>query len=204
MANIADCAVAIDMRDIKNNDTLKQAIRRIEKPVEGYESVDEYKTKAGDIYRRVHSLENGHSYTKNNEPTTQEDWYEHIDHTTFKRVEDVYYSNGYRIDLTELHLYPYESGVQVAEFEDHLTLYFGGRWAFPDELEDRLNELGVLWQGAGAEGGCDYYDSEIGNDDFGLRWYKGKSEEDPDVNDWYVEDTTGMSDEDIKQFERRD
>lgn len=200
MSNIADCAVAIDMRDIKNNDTLKQAIRRIEKPIEGYESVDEYITKGGDTYRRIHDLENGHSYTKNNEPTTREDWFEHIDHTTFKRVEEVYYSNGWRVDLTELQLFPYDSGVEVAEFDDHLTLYFGGRWAFPEKLADRLDELGVLWQGAGAEGGCDYYDSKIGNEDFGLRWYKGKGED--GYIDWWVEDTTDLSEEELSKFEK--
>lgn len=200
MANIADCAVAIDMRDIKNNDTLKQAIRRLEKPLEGYESVDTYISNSGNVYRRIHDLKNGYSYTKNNEPTTREDWVEHINHITFKRVEEVAYSNGWRIDLNALRLFPYDSSVEVAEFDDHLTLYFGGRWAFPDELEDRLNELGVLWQGASAEGGCDYYDSKIGNEDFGLRWYKGK-DEDGDTN-WWVEDTTNLSKEELNKFEK--
>lgn len=200
MSNIADCAVAIDMRDIKNNDTLKRAIRRIEKPVEGYELVEEYKTKTGDTYRLVHDLENGNAYTKNNEPTTREDWAENLDWTTFKRVEEVTYSNGWRIDLTELHLFPYASSVSVAEFDDHLTLYFGGRWAFPTKLEDRLNELGVSWQGASAEGGCDYFDSKIGNADFGLRWYKGKG--DDEDTSWWVEDTTDLSEEELKKFEK--
>lgn len=200
MANLADCAVAIAMDDIKNNPTLKNAIRRIEKPIEGYESVEEYTTKGGDIYRRIHALKGGHTYTKNGEPTTREDWFDNIDHITFSRVEETYYNNGWRVDLAELHLYPYDSVVQVAEFDDHLTLYFGGRWAFPDELEDRLNELGVSWQGAGAEGACDYYDSEIGNTDFGLRWYKGKDED--DYINWWVEDTTNLSEEELSKFEK--
>lgn len=200
MANICDCAVAIDMRDIKNNDTLKQAIRRLENPVEGYELVEEYKTKAGDVYRLIHSLGNTNYFYENGEPTTREDWRDNLDWTDFKRVEEVVYSNGWRVDLAELQLFPYESSVEVAEFDDHLTLYFGGRWAFPEKLADRLDDLGVLWQGAAAEGGCDYYDSEIGNADFGLRWYKGK-DEDGDT-DWWVEDTTDLSEEELSKFEK--
>lgn len=200
MANIADCAVAISMDDIQHNDTLKQAIKRLEKPVEGYELVEQYKTKAGDTYRLIHSLGNTNYYYKNNKQTTREDWSENMDWTDFKRIEDVVYSNGWRIDLAELQLFPYESSVDVAEFEDHLTLYFCGRWAFPVELEDRLNGLGVKWQGAGAEGSCDYYDSEIGNEDFGLRWYKGKDED--DYTNWWVEDTTDLSEKELSKFEK--
>lgn len=200
MANIADCAVAIDMRDVKNNDTLKQAIRRLEKPLEGYELVEEYKTEAGDIYRLVHALDSNNRFYKNGKEIERKEYSDNLDLMTLKRVEEVVYSNGWRVDLNALQLFPYESSVEVAEFEDHLTLYFGGRWAFPDKLEDRLNELGVKWQGAGAEGGCDYYDSKIGNEDFGLRWYKGK-DEDGD-NTWWVEDTTDLSEEELSKFEK--
>lgn len=200
MANICDCAVAISKHDLEHNDTLKEAIKRLKKPVEGYELIEEYKSRGGDTYRLEHTLGSNDHYTRNGKPITLEEWRENIDWTTYKRVSEIIYTNGWSIDLGTLGLYTYQSGVDIAEFNDHLTLYFGGRWDFPIEWEDKLNSLGVEWQGAGAEGGCEYYDSNIGNKDFGLRWYKGKDEE--GYNDWWVEDTTGLGREEVRKFEK--
>lgn len=200
MANLADCAIAISKHDIAHNPTLKKAIRPHQKPVEGYELVEEYKTKDGSIYRLEHRLDAENKYFKDGKPTTRDEWAENMDYTSYKRIKEVVYHNGYRLDLIALHLCPYDTSVEVADFDDHLTLYFGGRWAFPTTTEDFLNELGVEWQGADAEGGMDYYNSEIGNHDFGLRWYKDKDEE--GYPNWWVEDTTDLSEEELSKYEK--
>lgn len=197
MANVAECAIAISKADIKR--LPDNAITRAESGVEGYEQTNGY-TRDGHRYTESHQLDGKTEYYKDGKSCTYEDWAERIDWTTYKRGTDVVYSNGWRLDLVALHLCPYQTSVDVVEYDDHITLYFGGRWAFPQDTEDYLNSLDIEWQGAVAEGGCEVYDSQIGTADFGLRWYKGKDED--GYTNWWVEDTTGMSEEDLSKFEK--
>lgn len=108
------------------------------------------------------------------------------DWDTYKCLVDEVYDKGWCVNWKKLNSYSYEMDTQVDEFDDHITVYFGGRWSFPESLENTLNDAGVLWQGAEAESGCDILNDELGNEYFGLECLKER-DEDGYLN-YYVED----------------
>ena len=117
-----------------------------------------------------------------------------MNHVGFEQIKDITVDNGWVVDWVKLKTYSYEYTPSIHEFEDHVTVYFGGRWSFPSNLIDSLDNYGVLWQGAGCEDGCDWQDDEMGNADFGLRVKRERIEwKDDDGNyiyQHYVEDTS--------------
>lgn len=206
MANLADCAFAIAKEDIQKTDG---AIRKAE-PGEksSYVTKDVYKDGNDEyVYWFKWSEGGGNScrLKKGNEvicDTSDPDGMKKISekirgmkHIGFSEtVKDVHVENGWAVDWRKLNTYSYEYTPSIHEFEDHVTVYFGGRWSFPSNLIDSLDNYGVLWQGAGCEDGCDWQDDEMGNTDFGLRVKREKSEwRDDDGNyiyQHYVEDTS--------------
>ena len=89
--------------------------------------------------------------------------------TSNKVIRDVYSSNDWVVDFAKLDAYSYEFDPFIVEKDDYVVVHFGGRWGFPDSLEQKLDSAGVCWQGAGCEDGMDWQNDEIGNYDFGLR-----------------------------------
>lgn len=85
-------------------------------------------------------------------------------------------SNGWAVDWEKLDTYSYDSPTYVEEYDDHITVFFGARWNFPYDLEYKLYEYGVRWQGIACEDGEDYIDDELGNSDFGLCVVEEKGE----------------------------
>ena len=206
MANLADCAFAIAKEDILKTDG---AIRRAN-PGEKCTMVTKSKYKDGNdeyIYwfkwtegptNSCRLVKNGVTIidtTDEKEIAKTTDMLRNMERVGFtETIKDVHVENGWAVDWRKLNSYSYDYTPSICEFEDHLTVYFGGRWSFPSSLEDSLNNYGVMWQGAGCEDGCDWQDDEMGNTDFGLRVKSEKSEwQDDDGNyiyQHYVEDTS--------------
>lgn len=214
MANLADCAVAIAKSDLGK---MQGAVEKVEDDdgKDKYEHAvrSQYKVDGkNDKWTLLH--ENGYNgaesydhYTlkKNGEVVTATDKWAVINEAIdgfglvkewdkTKVLRDNFTSNGWKVDWLKLNSYSYDYTPYVHEYEDHITIYFGGRWDFPSSLEDKLNEYGVLWQGAGCEDGCDWEYDEFGNSDFGLRIKREKSDyvDDDGTEYWnrYVEDTS--------------
>lgn len=197
MANIADCGVAIAKKDLD-----KLGIKKTDHK-DGYESI--YTWEATDKEKHVYrvsecrvGVEDGkdsyyeHTFQVNEQTMDAEEYYVKwqerlfMEHNTCERLVEKDYRNGWKIDWKNLKASSYQSDVWTQEYDDHLTIYFGGRWGFPSELEDTLNNLDITWQGAVAEDGCEVLDDTIGNTDFGLRVVPCG-----DGQDWHcVEDTT--------------
>lgn len=207
MANCADCAIAIAKEDIKK---LGGAIKRLDKNYDGVESkltydiyndnerhnvVHYYKNMevySGKGARFNRCSERDNYYLVDNNKITPEEYTEKyaknymVDYSTHKCEIDKAISNGWEVDWQKLNSYSYEMDTQVQEYGDHITIYFGGRWSFPESLETLFNDKEVVWQGAEAETGCEVLNDELGNWDFGLRTIK---ERDEDGYLWYyVED----------------
>ena len=85
--------------------------------------------------------------------------------------------------------YDYQGcGAYITRHNHCVTIDFCGRWCFPEDVENYLNNLGVNWQGASVEDGCDYYTDELGNCDYGLRVAEyGEDEEDGMAGCHYVD-----------------
>lgn len=200
MANIAECGVAIAKEDLAK---LDDAITRT-KQGEGIEEVFAY-----DIVSENdrHSVKHYHHYVYGGNGTSVNKSYYEVDgerveiddydkkyphdkwmcdYQTHKCLVDKAYSNGWCVDWKKLHAYSYEMDTYVQEYDDHITIFFGGRWCFPEKLEEFLNSKEVLWQGAEAECGCAYLNDELGNSDFGL--VASITKDDEGYDDYYVED----------------
>lgn len=193
MANICECAVAIAKEDLAK---LGDAITRTDRG-DGIEEVFSY-----DIISKNdrHSVEhhNGTSvdkcyYEVDGERVKVEDYDKRYprdkwicDYQTHKCLVDKAYSNGWCVDWEKLNAYSWEMDTYIQEFEDHITIYFGGRWSFPEKLEEFLNKKEVRWQGAEAECGCGILNDELGNEDFSL--VAAISEDEDGYKDYYVED----------------
>lgn len=203
MANLADCAVAIAKEDIKK---LKRGIVKARNHKDGYDEVFSYDVKYIESGKLAHitekwhvvndgaNSENSKTYVLDECSMPKEVFDEKYrnkltkEYDTWKVVEHKEWSNGWEINWKLLNSCPYQSDTNVQEYDDHITIYFGGRWGFPQDLEDTLNRAGVRWQGAVAEDGCEVYDSELGNEDFGLRLVVCGEDK-----DWHcVEDQTGV------------
>lgn len=200
MANIAECAVAIAKEDLAK---LGDAITRTEEG-DGLEETFTYDIISKDdrhsVVRYIKYLFTGKGsstdikYYEVDGNKLSDDVYEKryprdkwiCDYQTHKCKVDKLYSNGWCVDWRALHSYSYEISPYVAEYDDHITIFFGGRWSFPESLEEFLNSKEIRWQGAEAECGCEILNSELGNEDFGLMCYVQKDDE--GYNDYYVED----------------
>lgn len=213
MSNIADCAMAIAKADISK---LDGAIKRTNKK-DGYSYRYEWNAtdKEG---RKNHITEtNDTSYDgEKNEhyfiveggaerktavvsEVYHKEWQPNLitDHDSFSRTKESDISNGYEVDWVKLGSYPYQGNADVREYDDHITVYFPGRWSFPVEVEDFMNEHDVRWQGALAEPGCEAYDDTLGNEDFGLRVVVCGEEQ-----DWgAVEDITDVPEDQYELWE---
>lgn len=183
MANIADCAFAVAKDEL---DKLKGAIYKLDKDIEGIEEAHTYDIV---LNGRRHHVKRYEKYTHGGIGDSRSilfyevDGYKHtsdvyekcyprgkwlVDYGTYKCVTDKAFCNGWCVDWQKLNSYSYEADTYVAEYDDHLTIHFGGRWDFPANLENALNASGIRWQGAGVEDGCDWECDEFGNYDFGL------------------------------------
>ena len=187
MANIADCAVAIE----KDEEKLREmGITRTPDDY-FYRYAYRYKTIDGDTVRitEVRSADGINEYYEiNGEPVEFKPERKDIVLGTYAELELVEVSNKWRVDCLKAQLIPYETDMAINEYDDHITLFFGGRWGFPQELEDKLNALGLKWQGAEAEGGNDILNDELGNEYYNLEAVREKEED--DTFNYYVEDTS--------------
>lgn len=209
MANLADCAVAIAKEDLgKLNGAIRKATPKDKSYVYITETTFEKDGKKAKIKTdyidyawerrkatlekdgKVEEIESGKDLSE----VINKLYDEGYKQTGYKALEDQFESNGWIVDWVKLNAYSYETTPSVGEYEDHITIYFGGRWDFPDTLIQTLDNAGVLWQGAGCEDGCDWQYDEFGNTDFGLRVGKEKSDyvDDDGTEYWqhYVEDTS--------------
>lgn len=212
MANLADCAVAIAKSDLQfMNGAIVKAENDDGQDKYEYVTKQYYKVKdkndewvllsedgfdGKDTYSRRTLKKNGEVVLESNKDWgkiqeainsfgLEQEW------ERFSVLRDNFTSKGWKVDWKKLNAYSYDYTPSVGEYEDHITIYFGGRWSFPTSLEDKLNEYGVLWQGAGCEDGCDWQDDEMGNSDFGLR-VKSETEycDGEPYTQHYVEDTS--------------
>lgn len=200
MANICECGVAIAKEDLAK---LGDAITKTEQG-EGIEEVFAYDIISEDDR---HSVKHHHHYIYGGNGTSKSKCYYEVDgervevedydrqyprdkwmcdYQTHKCLVDKAYNNGWCVDWRKLNAYSYEMDTYVAEYDDHITIYFGGRWTFPEKLEEFLDSKEVRWQGAEAECGCEVLNNELGNEDFGLMCYIEKDDEGYD--NYYVED----------------
>ena len=184
MANLADCAIAIAKKDL---DKLDGAITKSDDIVVGSETkwkfkIEKDKVIAEVVYYSKYTCDkdknesNERYYKVNGEKMTQDEYDARYGYKNGwvhtgkqKTLIDKYYSEGWCVDWVKLHSYSYDYDTWVQEYSDHITVYFGGRWSFPEELNDYLNSKDIEWQGAVVEDGCEVYDDELGTTDFNLR-----------------------------------
>lgn len=206
MANVADCAFAVAKKDLEK---LGGAITKCDGIMSGSEQKYAWNIEKDGVRKRVISYSRylatrawggdtiGY-YEVNGEKMSAEDYdklysyREGWQSTNNNKVYiDKYYSNEWCVDWAKLGSYSYDSDTWVQEYDDHITVYFGGRWSFPSEVEDFLYEKGVEWQGAVVEDGCEVLDDELGNTDFNLRIEEEENEYDGDTyTTHYIEDTS--------------
>lgn len=199
MANIAECAIAIALEDLPK---LNGAIRKRKKGEESrYYCETKYKDKDGESYIFGHSWheKDGETYElkKNNHSVFfTKDWHKIHDKMqelglTTDITDPNYYTSKidiccdgeWAVDWAKLHAFSYDYTPLLEEYEDHITIIFGGRWDFPEALETFLNSLDIKWQGAGCEDGCDWQFDDYGTYDFGLRI--GRERDNCDGEDYY-------------------
>lgn len=194
MANIADCAFAVAKDEL---DKLNGAVAKTDRQ-DGYEFHYKWHIKKGE---EEHEVEHYHaSYFPNVGENKTIAWYkvdgEKIAEKVYiqkyseqgfvmtneprERLADKEFSNGYMVDWAMLNSCPYDSDTNVQEYDDHITVYFGGRWDFPTAVEDFLNKTEIRWQGAGCEDGMGWSTIDLGNYDFGLRIERERCDEDDD------------------------
>lgn len=209
MANLADCAFAVAKSDLLMTNGAIRKAREGEKSIlvykrtykngktdKTYELYEEYE---GNMWspKRIVMKSNGVSVLiadgddcKDNK-VADELHEKGFSMESSERFKDVLVDNGWRIDLAKLHCYSYDYTPYVSEYDDHITVFFGGRWDFPDSLVNTLDNLGVSWQGAGCEDGMAWQYDEFGNSDFGLRIGEETEYCDGDrYTQHYVEDTS--------------
>lgn len=201
MANIAECAFAVDKRDIQ---FMNGALRKAENG-----EISTFITKTtyehnGDTYELLEKYCNGSvkcRLKKNGEKKKEAIGHKNVQKVVdalrdmkrigYEEIKDTHVENGWFLDWKKLGSYSYEYPATIHEYDDHITVYFGARWSFPDSLEDKLDEFGVLWQGASCEDGMAYEDDCIGNSDFGLRVKSERQCVDGEYyTQHYVEDTS--------------
>lgn len=211
MANMAECAIAIAKKDLR---FMNGAIEKIEDD----DGRDKYEYACrmyyeengkNDEWTLLHENEYGEeSYNryilrKNGEVVLDTEKWDDVNKIIVSNnlqklwdkdrvLKDIITSNKWKVDWRKLNSFSYDYTPYVHEYEDHVTIYFGGRWDFPSKLEDKLNSYGVLWQGAGCEDSMNWKYDEFGNADFGLR-VKSETEYDSDGESYeqhYVTDTS--------------
>lgn len=187
MANLAECAFAVAKDDINKMDG---ALRKAE-PNEQSKCVYKrtYKNRETGEVRIVYESYEGTMWEPSvikvkNKDTTIEEYHgkdcknwnaqtrlynDGYSLTNSKVLADTTVDNGWMVDWVKLNAYSYDYTPYISEYEDHITVFFGGRWDFPSDLENTLNGMGVRWQGAGCEDGMAWQFDDGGNWDFGLR-----------------------------------
>lgn len=204
MANIADCAFAVAKDEL---DKLDGAVAKTDNK-DGYESLFKWHIKKGEeehevlhyhlsFWGGIGESETTAWYKVDGKQMTEGEYNEKyspkqgyiMTDALRERLIDKTFSNGYAIDWQKMDAYWYESDANVQEYDDHVTVYFGGRWSFPDEIENYLNASGIKWQGAGCEDGCDWQCDDLGNYDYKLRIERERDDCDgEDYSYHYVED----------------
>lgn len=187
MANLAECAFAVAKDDINKmdgalrkaepNEQAKCAYKRTYKNDETGEVCIVYESYEGTMWRPavIKVKQNGTTIKEyrgdecKNCNVQKELYDEGYRWTSSKTIADTTVENGWVVDWVKLNSYSYDYTPYINEYEDHITVFFGGRWDFPSELENTLNGMGVRWQGAGCEDGLDWQYDDFGNTDFGLR-----------------------------------
>lgn len=202
MANLADCAFAIAKDDVEKTGGAIRRARPDEKGSHVEKSVYE-DTKTGDEYIYYYKWENGGKsecrLKKNGELFMEATCYKEVSkvaeivkemkYIRSETIRDIDVENGWCVDWVKLNSYSYDYTPMIYEHGDHITVYFGGRWSFPDTLEEKLNSFDVRWQGAGCEDGCDWQCEDLGTYDFGLRIHEQKEYCDGEpYYEHYVED----------------
>lgn len=187
MANLAECAFAVAKDDLNKmdgalrkaepNEQAKCAYKRTYKNNETGEVRVVFESYEGTMWQpaTIKLKQNGTTIKeyrgdecKNCD--VQKELYDEGYHlTNSKTIADTTVENGWVVDWVKLNAYSYDYTPMINEYEDHITVFFGGRWDFPSELENTLNEMGVRWQGAGCEDGMCWQFDDFGNWDFGLR-----------------------------------
>lgn len=187
MANMAECAFAVAKDDINKmdgalrkaepNEQAKCAYKRTYKNDETGEVRIVYESYEGTMWEpsvikvknKGVTIEEYHGEDCKN-CNVQKELYDKGYHLiNSKTIADTTVENGWMVDWVKLNAYSYDYTPYINEYEDHITVFFGGRWNFPAELENTLNDMGVRWQGAGCEDGMDWQYDNFGNTDFGLR-----------------------------------
>ncbi len=187
MANLAECAIAIAKEDLDKTDGAIRKANDGEKSEMVYKRIYKNKDTNGKytLYEEYHDnmwhpsklvLKKGTAtitvaegdncdYAKLDSELRDKGYC--LDKS--ENIRNITVCDGYRIDWIKLNTYSYDYTPYVSEYEDHITIFFGGRWDFPSSLEDKLWSFGVRWQGAGCEDGMDWQFDDGGNWDFGLR-----------------------------------
>ena len=190
MANTCNCAIAIAKKDLEKLESDEgRAIMRTNLK-DGYEQRFIFTWCKNRQKAEVSHEENYHFGTETEhiwrwngkvvdkeyiEKKRQEGWTQEWGCT--KCVKDLAFSNGWVVDWKALNGYSYEMDTQVEEYDDHITVYFGGRWSFPEEVAETLNNADVEWQGAEAEVGCEVLSDTLGTAYFNLVAHKEKDDE---------------------------
>lgn len=214
MANMADCAFAVAKADLNKMDGAIRKAKEGEMPRTVYKRT--YKNeKTGDtctLYEeyegsrwscsRIKLVKDGQTI-KDYKGEACKDckigddlWNEGYRMDKSYTLENTSIDNGWVIDWQKLDAYSYDMDPFVTEFDDHITVNFGGRWDFPSSLEDTLWRMGVRWQGAGCDSAMDWEFDDGGNEDFGLRIVKEPQEIMGETYyNWFAQDTTNERNE---------
>lgn len=167
MANMAECAVAISKADIEK---LGGAIRKAE---ENEKSEYIYTQDYGDGY---YTVSDGEVRLYCYGDMVARGWREVNDKLEelgkcigdHRVIKDTTVDNGWLVDWQLLGTYSYDMMPYITEHSEHIVVWFGGRWCFPEALENKLDALEVHWQGAVVEDGNEITYDDLGNEDYGL------------------------------------
>lgn len=187
MANLAECAFAVAKDDINKmdgalrkaepNEQAKCAYKRTYKNRETGEVRIVYESYEGTMWEpsvvkvknKGTTIEEYHGEDCKNCNAQSRLYADGYTLTNSKVLADTTVADGWVVDWVKLNAYSYDYTPYISEYEDHITVFFGGRWDFPSDLENTLNSMGVRWQGAGCEDGMNWQFDDGGNTDFGLR-----------------------------------
>lgn len=193
MANIAECAIAIAKTDI---DMLNGAFKRtggddtrcrygksvIKKTYENDATGEtiylfDINYGAPDYARKIGLKKDGRIIKEYEGNCRDGEYIEILDwlteqgyHLADERyTKDEFYEDGWCVDFAKLHTYSYGYEPRIKEYDDCVVLWFGGKWDFPNSLNDYLNSKHVAWQGAGLDDGMAWQCDAFGNTYMGLR-----------------------------------
>ena len=195
MANLCECALAIKKDCLKGG--VSRYIRRA-KPDDTNEKVTKYTVyknnewfgeparyvdafciQHGDKYRFIIRDEGRVVYTTREESDfarvykrcedklkTMDYDYMGDDHIT----KNTFVDKGWCVDWKALGRWSgsYDYTPYIKEYDDHITLFFGAPWNFPDEIVNILERRHAEWEGAGVEDGSNYR-NYFGNATLGLK-----------------------------------